>query len=208
MSGFILGTGSGILASAAVYYTLSTSLRDSTAALRSELHHSSNLLTDSFDPVAPPAPSSLVGPRYPYEQSFSSILRQRWNETLTSLVGGVRTTDWTAVGKGVWEAGQGVVERVSETIPSSASTPGPSTPLLGSNSGFGSPVAPVDKTHSTVAVVPGTTGVVDHVEKAPEVKVSSTAGVDLRRDSYGMVGGNDTKEEIKRKLEATGMRLV
>ncbi|WVQ94056.1 hypothetical protein IAU59_001134 [Kwoniella sp. CBS 9459] len=213
MSGFILGTGSGILASAAVYYTLSTSLRESTATLRSELHHSSHLLTDSFDPVTPPAPSSLVGPRYPYEQSFSSILRQRWNETLTSLVGGVRSTDWSAVGKGVWEAGQGVVERVSDNIPSSTAAPGtsPSIPLLGgSNSGFGSPVAPIDKTHSTVAVVPGTTGVVDHVEKVPEVKAASTsaAGVDLRKDSYGMVGGNETKEEIKRKLEATGRRLV
>jgi hypothetical protein len=34
MAGFVLGTGSGILASAAVYYTLSTSLHRDTAAVQ------------------------------------------------------------------------------------------------------------------------------------------------------------------------------
>jgi hypothetical protein len=36
MAGFILGTGSGVLAAAAVYYTISTSISASTSSLRSE----------------------------------------------------------------------------------------------------------------------------------------------------------------------------
>jgi altered-inheritance-of-mitochondria protein 5 len=36
MAGFVLGTGSGILAAAAVYYTLSVDLAQQTAALRGE----------------------------------------------------------------------------------------------------------------------------------------------------------------------------
>jgi altered-inheritance-of-mitochondria protein 5 len=36
MAGFILGAGSGVLAGAAVYYTLATGIAENTALLRSE----------------------------------------------------------------------------------------------------------------------------------------------------------------------------
>ncbi|WWC58034.1 uncharacterized protein I303_100569 [Kwoniella dejecticola CBS 10117] len=198
MSGFILGTGSGILASAAVYYTLSTSLRESTAGLRSELHNSSTLLSNSFEPVPPPARSSLIGPSAGhYQPTFGEIVKQRWNETLTSLVSGVRQTDWEEVGKNVYEAGQGVIERIQEVTP----TPTPST---------GSVVAETEKAHSTVAVVPGTTGIIDTADKVPETKVgvNKTANVDLRKDSYGNVQGNELKALLKKNAEKEGGRLV
>ncbi|WVW81703.1 hypothetical protein I302_103698 [Kwoniella bestiolae CBS 10118] len=207
MSGFILGTGSGILASAAVYYTLSTSLKESTAGLRSELHNSSQLLSNSFEPIAPPAPSSLIGPSStsPYQPSFGETVKQRWNATLTSLVSGVRSTDWELVGKDIYQVGENAVKRLSE------STPTPNTvgnvPSLLEN---GSPVKETVKAHSTVSVVPGTTGIIDEVEKVPEEKVgvNKVDGVDLRRDRYGHVQGNELKELIKRSAEKEGKRLV
>jgi len=36
MAGFLLGAGSGVLAGAAVYYTLSTGIQENTALLRAE----------------------------------------------------------------------------------------------------------------------------------------------------------------------------
>ncbi|WWC66917.1 uncharacterized protein I206_100824 [Kwoniella pini CBS 10737] len=199
MSGFILGTGSGILASAAVYYTLSTSLRESTAGLRSELHNSSTLLSNSFDPVPPPAQSSLIGPSAGYyEPTFGEIVKQRWNNTITSLVSGVRSTDWEIVGKNVYEAGQGVIERIQEVTP---------TTTIPSSS---SPIAETEKVRSTIAVVPGTTGIIDEAEKLPETKVgiNKVSKVDLRKDSYGNVIGNETKVALKRNAEKEGRRLV
>ncbi|WWC97147.1 hypothetical protein V866_004026 [Kwoniella sp. B9012] len=204
MSGFILGTGSGILASAAVYYTLSTSLRESTAGLRSELHNSSLLLSNSFEPITPPAPSSLIGPSAssPYRPSFGEIVKQRWNATLTNLVSGVRSTDWELVGKDIYQVGENAIKRLSEET----QTPSSSSSILDN----GSPVKETVKTHETVSVVPGTTGIIDHAEKVPEEKVgvNKVVGLDLRKDSYGYVQGNELKELIKRNAEKEGKRLV
>ncbi|WRT63631.1 uncharacterized protein IL334_000554 [Kwoniella shivajii] len=232
MSGFILGTGSGILASAAVYYTLSTSLRESTAGLRSELDNSSTLLSSSFDPVKPPAPSSLIGPSASnaYDQSFGELVKQKWNETFTSMVHGVRSTDWTLVSKNIYESGQGVIQRISESTSSpittspSSSTSSPtssssstststSSPLIPSFSGSpitSSPVHEPVRAHEEIGVVPGTTGVLDTVDKLPETKINTgkTLGVDLRKDTYGLVGGNELKVELKRNAEKEGRRLV
>ncbi|OCF59742.1 hypothetical protein L486_02415 [Kwoniella mangroviensis CBS 10435] len=204
MSGFILGTGSGILASAAVYYTLSTSLRESTAGLRSELHNSSLLLSNSFEPINPPAPSSLIGPSSssPYQPSFGETVKQRWNATLTNLVSGVRSTDWELVGKDIYQVGENAIKRLSEETQTSSS----SSSILDN----GSPVKETVRTHETVSVVPGTTGIIDHAEKVPEDKVgvNKVVGVDLRKDSYGYVQGNELKELIKRNAEKEGKRLV
>ncbi|WWC85729.1 uncharacterized protein L201_000595 [Kwoniella dendrophila CBS 6074] len=212
MSGFILGTGSGILASAAVYYTLSTSLRESTAGLRSELHNSSTLLSNSFEPVKPPAPSSLIGPSSlnpVYQPSFGTIVKQKWNETLTSVFSGVRETDWEGVGKNIVETGQNVIDRISETTSNST----PST--NGETTSYGipplsSPVAETTKNHTTVGVVPGTTGLIDNVEKIPETKVGidKSIGLDLRKDSYGVVQGNEVEEALKKNAQKEGRRLV
>ncbi|KAK4687074.1 MICOS complex subunit MIC12, partial [Tremellales sp. Uapishka_1] len=136
MAGFILGTGSGILASAAVYYTLSSSLARSTSALQSEsvplspslfrlptdsnpsssLHSSSDLLDASFSTTSPPAPSALIGPTH-LHQPFADVLRTRWNLAFSRGVTTIANTEWAAIGSTIYDEGRSLVDRVAGTEP-------------------------------------------------------------------------------------------
>ncbi|WWD22347.1 hypothetical protein CI109_106838 [Kwoniella shandongensis] len=208
MSGFILGTGSGVLAAAAVYYTLSTSLNAQTASLRSELHSSSHLLSSSFDPTTPPAPSSFVGPQYPSHQiTFSQLVRQKWNDSISSLVFGVRKTDWESVGKEVWGVGESVVNSIS-----TATTTSPTTSASGSSSSVGEAVTP------SIGGIPGGTiypiaggaldhgGVVDDVKQGAKEVVEKTQGVDLHIGKEGRVRG--VESVAKTELAKVKGRMV
>ncbi|WVQ80439.1 hypothetical protein IAT38_002544 [Cryptococcus sp. DSM 104549] len=205
MSGFILGTGSGVLAAAAVYYTLSTSLSTNTAHLRSDLHNANNLLNSSFDPTTPPAQSSLIGPSStaPPPPQFSVLLRQRWNDTLTGFVGGVRKTDWEVVGKEAWEVGRSVVARVSEAG-GEAVEQGKLRGAAGSTEKEGGVVGGV------VEQVKERVGeVVDKVkglEKEAGDAKRKLEGIDLHKEQVGTVGGR--REELRKSVEQAKGRMV
>ncbi|ODN76102.1 hypothetical protein, variant [Cryptococcus amylolentus CBS 6039] len=191
MSGFVLGTGSGVLAAAAVYYTLSTHLTATTASLRSDLNNSSALLNHSFDPVTPPAQAALIGPSSssPAPPPFSQVLRQRWNDTLTSFVGSARQTDWQVIGQEVVEAGRGVVEKFSES---------------------GTAEKAEKKVDSIVDAVREKVG--DVLSPAPNAQEKALVlkkpleGIDLHKDKVGTVGG--VQEELKRKVAEAKGRMV
>ncbi|TYJ54924.1 hypothetical protein B9479_004432 [Cryptococcus floricola] len=191
MSGFVLGTGSGVLAAAAVYYTLSTHLTATTASLTSDLHNSSALLNHSFDPVTPPAQAALIGPSSssPAPPPFSQVLRQRWNDTLTSFVGSARQADWQVIGQEVVEAGRGVVEKFSES---------------------GTAEKAEKKVDSIVDAVREKVG--DALNPAPNAQEKALAlkkpleGIDLHKDKVGTVGG--VQEELKKKVAEAKGRMV
>ncbi|WVQ76253.1 hypothetical protein IAR50_005918 [Cryptococcus sp. DSM 104548] len=193
MSGFVLGTGSGVLAAAAVYYTLSTHLTATTASLRSDLHNSSALLNHSFDPITPPAQAALIGPSStsPAPPPFSQLLRQRWNDTLTSFVGSARQTDWQTIGQEVVEAGRGVVDKFSASESDVAQRA-------------------EKKVDSIVDAVREKVG--DALSSAPGAKEKALAlqkpleGIDLHRDKVGTVGG--VQEELKKKVAEAKGRMV
>ncbi|KAK8845401.1 hypothetical protein IAR55_006114 [Kwoniella newhampshirensis] len=216
MSGFVLGTGSGVLAAAAVYYTLSTSLNAQTASLRSELHSSSTLLNSSFDPTVPPAPSSFIGPNSQsphYQPTFSQLLRTKWNESISSLVVGVRRTDWDNVGKEVWGVGESVYDKISLSVN------GPSTSTLAAPVEHGSTASPSSPSSSSSSSSSLSTGgiqggtiypiaggvlspgsstkdnLVDQVKKGVKNVVEKTQGVNLHIGEEGRVG-SDTKVEL------------
>ncbi|KAL7418913.1 hypothetical protein Q5752_006597 [Cryptotrichosporon argae] len=113
MARFLLGTGSGIAAAAAVYYTLSSNLEATTEGLRADLHSATSLLASSLSPVPPPAASASVGPAYPYSPPFSQLVRTRWNHAVSSALAAVRETDWAAAAASAYVAGQQVVGKLA-----------------------------------------------------------------------------------------------
>ncbi|KGB77250.1 hypothetical protein I307_00141 [Cryptococcus deuterogattii 99/473] len=195
MSGFVLGTGSGVLTAAAVYYTLSAHLTQTTASLRSDLHSSTNLLNASFDPTTPPAQAALIGPSSisPSPPSFSQVLRQRWNDTLASFVGSVRQSDWELIGKEVVEVGRSVVDRLGE---------GESTGQVVQK---GEKLADVLKERA-LTVVDQAKNVGTSVDNGTESIKKAAEGIDLHKDNVGIVGG--PREEIKNRVVEAKGRLV
>lgn len=71
------------------------------------------MLHASFDPQAPPAPSSLVGPSAPHALSFPDLLRIKWNQAIERTIVSARDTDWNGVAAGVVEAGRDVGRKLS-----------------------------------------------------------------------------------------------
>nr|ODO04421.1 hypothetical protein L204_00780 [Cryptococcus depauperatus CBS 7855] len=194
MPGFILGTGSGVLAAAAIYYTLSTHLKTNTTTLRSEIHSSANLLNISFDPSIPPAAAALIGPSSAFSSPppFSLILRQRWNDTLSSLVDSVRGTDWGTIGKEIVEVSKSVVDRLGETgaIQKTEKTVNNVVDAVKENaSGFVKPA----------------TNLGDLEQAVTDVK-TSLEGIDLHKDKVGTVGG--VQEQLKKKVQEAKGRMV
>lgn len=81
--------------------------------LTDSLQRSSQLLSSSFDPKAPPpAASALVGPSYPREPRFSETLRSRWNLAVTRAVNSVRTADLAAAGSVLIDGTAGLVQKL------------------------------------------------------------------------------------------------
>ncbi|ORX33599.1 hypothetical protein BD324DRAFT_654054 [Kockovaella imperatae] len=224
MAGYVLGTGSGLLAAAAVYYTLSTSLRQATDSLQNDLHRSTALLSDSFDPQTPPAPSSYVGPSYPYTPRFTDTLRSRWNVAISRAFDGVRETDWAAMGLVVVDETGKVVKRLSTQLQNSETgqAVAKATPTSESVSRAADRVSEkahrmVDDISSTAqkeassvshglkSLWPKLTGAVQEVEKeagvvSDEVKKLVHKGEleaqELDRLGAGVVGGNIREESF------------
>ncbi|WVN87308.1 uncharacterized protein L203_102486 [Cryptococcus depauperatus CBS 7841] len=193
MPGFILGTGSGVLAAAAIYYTLSTHLKTNTTTLRSEIRSSANLLNISFDPSIPPAAAALIGPSSAFSSPpFSLILRQRWNDTLSSLVDSVRGTDWGTIGKEIVEVSKSVVDRLGETgaIQKTEKTVNNVVDAVKENaSGFVKPA----------------TNLGDLEQAVTDVK-TSLEDIDLHKDKVGTVGG--VQEQLRKKVQEAKGRMV
>ncbi|GMK55290.1 hypothetical protein CspeluHIS016_0203460 [Cutaneotrichosporon spelunceum] len=116
MAGFLLGAGSGVLAGAAVYYTISTTNAQSVSQIRQDLHTSATLLESSFDTTPHPAPSSLVGPRAGPPR-FTETLKQRWNAALGGAYAHATETNWIALGEEAVDGVRGQLARLSETEP-------------------------------------------------------------------------------------------
>ncbi|KAL1407453.1 hypothetical protein Q8F55_006886 [Vanrija albida] len=114
MSGFALGLTTGVLAGAAVYYTLSTGLEQSTAHLRNRLAHSNAVLEHSFSPAAQPAPVSLVGPSGTPDASLPDLVRRKWNALVAGAVTGARETDWAEIGRAAYASGRELAGRLGE----------------------------------------------------------------------------------------------
>ncbi|BEI85241.1 hypothetical protein CcaverHIS002_0506420 [Cutaneotrichosporon cavernicola] len=112
MAGFLLGAGSGVLAGAAVYYTISTTMAHSTDQIRRDLYTSAALLERSFDEAPGPAPSSFVGPRAG-PPPFSELLKQRWNAALGGAYAHARETDWIALGGEAVDGVRGQISKLS-----------------------------------------------------------------------------------------------
>ncbi|EIW73265.1 hypothetical protein M231_03635 [Tremella mesenterica] len=111
MAGFVLGTGSGVLAAAMVYYTLTSSLSQSTTRMRGDLHQTTHLLNSSFDPSLPLAPVSSLGPSS-LSPPFSQTLRQRWNMALSNMFEKVHDADYLSAGKTVYFSGKDLIKSV------------------------------------------------------------------------------------------------
>ncbi|OWZ67516.1 hypothetical protein AYX14_01819 [Cryptococcus neoformans] len=195
MSGFVLGTGSGVLTAAAVYYTLSAHLTQTTASLRSDLHSSTNLLNASFDPTTPPAQAALIGPSStsPPPPAFSQILRQRWNDTLASFIGSIRQSDWELIGKEIVEVGRSAVDR------------------LGESESTGQMVQKGEELAETLSerastIIDQFKGAGTSVDNEAESIKKAVEGIDLHKDNVGIVGG--PLEEMKKRVTEAKGRLV
>ncbi|ORY25183.1 hypothetical protein BCR39DRAFT_544995 [Naematelia encephala] len=200
MAGVVLGTGSGVLAAAAVYYTLSTSLRESTASLRGELANSNALLHSSFNSIPPPAASSLIGPSSSLgEPRFGDIVRQKWNTTLSSAFTSIRSTNYTAIGLAAWDSSKELVNQLSSS-PSSSSPTTTSTSSSKSQSGSGSEGnGVVELLHDGVEKVKDS--VKEEVEKGLQ-RASDGLHKVSEQVKHGMDQVRDGAELLEKRVEA------
>ncbi|WOO78503.1 uncharacterized protein LOC62_02G002050 [Vanrija pseudolonga] len=115
MSGFALGLTTGVLAGAAVYYTLSAGLEQSTHHLRQGLAHSNAVLEHSFSPTEAPAPVSRVGPSSPAgDASLGDLVRRKWNALVSGAVANARETDWAELGRNAWQQSRELASKLGD----------------------------------------------------------------------------------------------